>query len=163
MCVCVCVCGLISDFKCPSLPQPVNGHMSCLSHHAAAAAAAADDDDDDGGGGNSTYSCRLECDDGYVPFNGAPAADVIAHVCSPLTNHTWLPPFSDDEGHYLCLSQSSTHSHINTSTSLCLSVCLSVCLSCLSRANPKHRHFLFVYLNETYILLCMKLVMTIYL
>ena len=93
-----------ADLKCPSLPQPVNGHMSCLSHDAAAAAD--NDGADSGAGDNSTYSCRLRCNDGYVPFR-APA-DVIGHVCSPLTNYSWFPALSDSDGSYLCLSESLT-------------------------------------------------------
>jgi len=91
---------LCVGFKCPSLPRPVNGHMSCTSADNAAAAAAEDDVD----GHNTTYTCRLQCDDGYTPFN-APA-DVTGHVCSPLTNYSWSPLFTDSAGSYLCLSES---------------------------------------------------------
>ena len=95
----------VPGFKCPSLPRPVNGHMSCTSGDNAAAAAA--DDDDDGGGGdgrNTTYTCRLQCNDGYAPFN-APA-DVTGHVCSPPTNYSWSPLFTNIAGSYLCLRES---------------------------------------------------------
>jgi len=96
----------VPGFKCPSLPLPVNGHMSCTSTDDAAAAADDDDDDDDDdvGGDNTTYTCRLQCNDGYTPFN-APA-DVTGHVCSPLSNYSWSPLFTDSAGSYLCLSES---------------------------------------------------------
>ena len=84
----------VSEFRCQSLPQPINGHMSCLSHEVATDAA-----------DNSTYSCRLQCNDGYVPFS-APA-DVTGHVCSPASNYSWSPAFSDTDGRYLCLRESA--------------------------------------------------------
>ena len=91
----------VSEFRCQSLPQPINGHMSCLSMHDVAADAAGD-----GAADNSTYSCRLQCNDGYVPFS-APA-DVTGHVCSAASNYTWSPAFSDTDGRYLCLRESAT-------------------------------------------------------
>jgi len=86
-------CECVLDLKCPSLPRPINGHMSCVSSDVTA-------DDRD-----AAVTCRLLCNDGYAPFN-APA-DVTSHVCGPLTNYSWSPSFSDDAERYLCLSESS--------------------------------------------------------
>lgn len=102
----------VLGFKCPSLPQPINGHMSCTT-------GGANDDHDY----NATYTCRLQCNDGYGPFS-APA-DVTGHVCSSTANYSWFPPFLKSTGAYLCLSESSAYLPVSI---LCVMVLLSVCL-----------------------------------
>ena len=119
------LCGCIPGFKCPAPPQPINGHMSCTTSH-------------DDSRRNVTYTCRLQCNDGYAPFD-APA-DVTGHVCSPLTDYNWSPPFADTPGRYLCLSQFSAHLLLSIFyvTDHCPSVRLSVCLS---QTNDSSRGF----------------------